>query len=162
MSKQKVRIGPYVKKTLQAGESLHAIGELHWGIFVFPCIFALFGIWITKLWFGWVWPQGTIPIMKVLYLWTLIPLVQTAIAYISTESAITSQRVLLKTGLISQAVDEISISKVETLGFNQSILGRLFGFGTVSIHGTGGHGISISGLKAPMDFRKTLQSVIGA
>jgi len=55
----------------------------------------------------------------------------------ATEVAVTDRRVIYKTGLIQRHTIEINIDKVESADVDQSILGRLFGFGSITIRGTG-------------------------
>lgn len=54
-----------------------------------------------------------------------------------TEIAVTNFRIIYKTGLISRHIDEINIDRVEGTNVNQSILGRIFGYGQVTIRGMG-------------------------
>lgn len=161
MSKQKVRVGPYVSETVQAGETLHAIGEIHWAIFVAPVLGAILATLALIKFHAWAGPVLSIEGLWIL-LFTIpwISLVNPTIDFYSTESAVTSRRVLKKTGYISRNADEISISKVETVRVNQGIIGRFFGFGTVQVLGTGGHGLSIRGIRDPMYFREILQQVL--
>ena len=59
------------------------------------------------------------------------------IRFYSIEQAITNKRVIRKIGIISRDIDEIRLAKVETVEFNQTILGRIFNYGNVSVTGTG-------------------------
>ena len=56
----------------------------------------------------------------------------------TTELAVTDRRVIYKTGILQRHSMEMNRSKVETVGVNQSILGRVLGYGTVIVRGTGG------------------------
>jgi uncharacterized membrane protein YdbT with pleckstrin-like domain len=47
----------------------------------------------------------------------------------------------------------MSMSKVETVDVDQSVAGRIFGFGTVTIHGTGGGVESMRNIADPITFR---------
>ena len=58
----------------------------------------------------------------------------------TTERALTNTRYIQKIGWIARSTEEISISKIEEVDLKQSIIGRLLGYGSVSISGTGsGH-----------------------
>ena len=61
-----------------------------------------------------------------------------AIRYISSEFAVTDKRVLGKLGFIERESMETLLSKVEAIGVDQGVIGRILGFGTVTITGTGG------------------------
>lgn len=74
--------------------------------------------------------------------------------YYTTEIAITSKRVIAKTGLFKRDTIEMMNTKVESLQVEQGILGRLFNYGTIVISGAGEFNASIPGISMPMGFRK--------
>jgi PH (Pleckstrin Homology) domain-containing protein len=55
----------------------------------------------------------------------------------STEVAVSSKRVLFKTGFIARQSIEVLLLKVESIGVNESFVGRALGYGSVVIRGTG-------------------------
>ena len=61
-----------------------------------------------------------------------------AIRRATTELAVTDQRVLFKHGVFSRHTVEMNRSKVESVDVDQSVVGRIFGYGTVVLRGTGG------------------------
>ncbi len=76
------------------------------------------------------------------------------IRYKTTELAFTNKRVIAKFGFISRQTIELNISKVESIQVNQSILGRIFNFGTLIISGAGTPQAPIPGISNPMEFRR--------
>lgn len=78
--------------------------------------------------------------------------------YISSEFAITDKRVVIKVGLLRRHTVELLLSKVETIGVDQSILGRLFNYGTIIVTGTGGTKEPFSGIANPLEFRRQVQA----
>ena len=56
----------------------------------------------------------------------------------TSEYAITNKRVIIKIGLISRKTLEMNLSKIESVNVDQSIFGRLLGYGAITIIGTGG------------------------
>jgi len=76
------------------------------------------------------------------------------IRYKTTELAITSKRVIAKFGFISRSTVELNINKVESLQVDQSVMGRLFNFGTLIISGAGNPQAPIPGISSPMEFRR--------
>lgn len=86
----------------------------------------------------------------------LVLLLIAFIRYKTTELAITNRRVVVKTGLISRNVIEINIAKVESIEVAQSVLGRLFNFGSLTIAGTGFNQAPIHNIADPLAFRKAL------
>ena len=76
------------------------------------------------------------------------------IKYKSTELAFTDKRVIAKFGLISRQTIELNVSKVESVQVIQSMLGRLFNYGTLVISGAGAPQAPIPGISEPMAFRR--------
>jgi uncharacterized membrane protein YdbT with pleckstrin-like domain len=85
-----------------------------------------------------------------------------AISYISSEFAVTNKRVLSKTGFIQRESDETLLSKVEAVSVDQGIIGRMLGFGTVRITGSGGTEDSFPRIAQPLEFRRQVQSQVVA
>ncbi|HUH51973.1 MAG TPA: PH domain-containing protein [Flavobacterium sp.] len=75
------------------------------------------------------------------------------------EFAITNKRIIVKTGLISRKTFEMNHSKIESVNVDQSILGRILGYGTVSIVGSGGTREVIANIRQPLAFRKKFQEM---
>jgi uncharacterized membrane protein YdbT with pleckstrin-like domain len=84
----------------------------------------------------------------------LIFLASAAIAYFTTELAITNKRVIAKFGLIRRDTVEMNISKVESIQVEQGIIGRIFNFGSILVAGAGDPKAPIPGISTPLEFRK--------
>lgn len=76
------------------------------------------------------------------------------------EFVVTSKRIIIKKGLIAYYTLEMNLSRIETVNIEQSILGRIFGFGTITIIGTGGTKERFSGIQKPHLFRKSFMELI--
>src|SRR5512144_1403651 len=76
------------------------------------------------------------------------------IKYRTTEFAVTDRRVMAKTGLISRRTVEMFLDKVESLNVEQTVPGRLFDYGTVTIRGTGATSEAFDNISAPLVLRK--------
>jgi uncharacterized membrane protein YdbT with pleckstrin-like domain len=76
-----------------------------------------------------------------------------AIRRATTELAVTDRRVIYKSGLLARHTLEMNRSKVESVDVDQSILGRIFGFGTIIVRGTGGSLEPIRMIGDPLTFR---------
>lgn len=152
-------VGDYIRQTIQPGEDLYAVASVHWAIFIAPFLWGSFFFWI--LWTI-LEKSSIITIFPIFAVLLFVPIMIPLNAWIyqrTTETGITSSRVLLKTGLFRRITDEIAISKVEAVGVNQGFFGRLAGFGTVIVQGTGGNKLVLRGISDPMAFRATLQAV---
>ena len=75
----------------------------------------------------------------------------------TTEIAITNRRVIYKRGWIARKVEEISLTRLEEIGLNQSVMGRMLNYGKITCHGTGGQEIRLRAIASPLEFRKVLQ-----
>ena len=73
------------------------------------------------------------------------------------EFAITNKRVIIKTGLISRRTFEMNHSKIESVNVDQGIIGRMLGYGTIRIVGSGGTKETFSKILNPLEFRKKFQ-----
>lgn len=72
----------------------------------------------------------------------------------TTELAITSKRLIIKTGLISRETIELNLGKVESLQVSQGIWGRMLDFGSIQVNGTGTSHAPIHGVSNPLEFRR--------
>ncbi len=71
----------------------------------------------------------------------------------TTETDVTSLRLVHKEGFIKRQTFEMSLDKVESVDVNQSIAGRLFGWGDVTVNGVGEGTKTIKMIGAPVEFR---------
>jgi len=81
------------------------------------------------------------------------------IDYLTSEFAITNKRIIIKVGFISRRTLELNLSKVESVTVDQSILGRILGYGTITVIGTGGTKEPFGDIREPLDFRKQFQQL---
>jgi uncharacterized membrane protein YdbT with pleckstrin-like domain len=77
----------------------------------------------------------------------------------SDEFVVTDKRVIVKTGIISRRTLEMNLNKIESVNVDQSIMGRLLGYGTITIIGTGGTRESFPDIGKAVEFRKRFQEV---
>jgi uncharacterized membrane protein YdbT with pleckstrin-like domain len=76
------------------------------------------------------------------------------IRYRTTEFAVTDRRIIAKTGLVSRRTVEMFLDKVESLNVDQTVPGRVFDYGTVTIRGTGATSEAFENISAPLALRK--------
>ena len=126
----------YINDTLAADETLEYEGKISkWSLFHTYCAAAIFGVTIVFL-----------PVSAALLLYAYLKIR-------STEMGITSKRIIKKSGVIMRDTAEIRLCKVESISVQQGLLGRIFGYGTVTIVGTGGNGAVMKGVADPLAFR---------
>jgi uncharacterized membrane protein YdbT with pleckstrin-like domain len=78
----------------------------------------------------------------------------------ATEMAVTNKRVVIKVGLATRKTFELLLQKVESIGGEETVMGRMLGYGTVIIHGTGGSPEPFDKVAHPIEFRKQVQQQI--
>lgn len=81
------------------------------------------------------------------------------IAMNTSEFCVTNRRIVMKTGLIARRTMEMNLSKIESVNVDQNLLGRILGYGKVSVHGTGGSIETFSYIKNPLEFRKQFEQL---
>ena len=75
----------------------------------------------------------------------------------SAEFAVTNKRVILKTGIVQRRTTEMFLQKIETVGVDQGLAGRMLDFGTITLSGTGGTTEPFGSIARPLEFRRQVQ-----
>lgn len=76
-----------------------------------------------------------------------------------SELSLTTRRVVIKRGLVFRRVNELTLDRVEGLQVDQSIPGRILGYGTLSFSGVGNMLAVVRGIRDPMGFRRRYMEV---
>ncbi len=149
----------YIDGNLLEGEHVAFRTRLHWKLLVWPVLFTM----VTLLPILWLRAQNTWSN------WALIPpgigllfLLAAIIKRQSSDFAVTDKRVMMKAGIFSTRSVELLLSKVEAIAVNQSLGGRMFGYGDIVVTGSGGTTEAFSSIQAPLEFRRAVQSVTDA
>lgn len=79
---------------------------------------------------------------------------------VCTELVITNRRVIAKYGFVATTTFEVMIPKVEGANIDQTVMGRLLGYGTIMVRGTGGGISPIGGIADPYGFHTALLKVL--
>jgi uncharacterized membrane protein YdbT with pleckstrin-like domain len=82
------------------------------------------------------------------------------IHFATTEMAVTSMRVIAKTGWIARKTSEISLARVEGVEVTQTMTQRILNFGHILISGVGSHSAHIRNVAEPMEFRKAFLTAV--
>ncbi|MGY8665941.1 PH domain-containing protein [Bradyrhizobium sp. UFLA05-109] len=149
----------YIDEILQPGEKVLYSTNAHW-IFYFPAILA----WIVALVLLLMSRQTATEALVLLCL-TASGLVALVALYwmlkgwfhrFTTETDVTNFRVVHKAGFITRKTFEMSLDKVESVDVDQSILGRIFNYGDVTIRGVGEGIEKIETIASPLAFRNSI------
>ena len=159
----------YVEKHLIPGETLQYRTKLHWhvmfwqiaigAIFVLAGIDVLAGSWASKPAKGGSSGAG---------LWLGVLCLAAAPLLIgfgilkrkATEIAVTNKRVIVKMGIATRRTIEVLLPRIESISVEEPALGRLLGYGTVTIRGTGGTPEVFENISHPLEFRQQVQKQI--
>lgn len=78
----------------------------------------------------------------------------------ATEMAVTTRRVVIKTGLAARKTIEMLLNKVESVEVRETAAGRILGYGTIVLVGTGGTLEPFHKIAHPLEFRSRVQQQI--
>ena len=71
----------------------------------------------------------------------------------TTEIAITNRRIIFKRGFIQRHTAEMNMDKVASVDVTQSVLGRVFDYGTVRVQAAGMNLEDLPMIESPLQFR---------
>jgi uncharacterized membrane protein YdbT with pleckstrin-like domain len=146
----------YDEQVLQPGETVIYATSLHWLVYLRAILLLILAL-LCLMASASVTEQVAVSTLKIVAalfgLLGLASALRAAIWRAGTELAVTDRRVIYKTGIFRRHTIEMNRSKVETVGVNQSILGRILGYGTVVVRGTGGSFEPIPFIGDPLGFR---------
>lgn len=127
----------YIQESLSNGEEINKLFQHHWTVKTFIFFNFLIGI-LTLIW--------------------LIPAIIIWLKWKYTENGVTNKRVINKRGILSRKTDEIRLNAIESIQINQSILGRILGYGDVIIAGRGHGQVVIRWISEPLEAKKIIEN----
>ncbi len=145
----------YVDKILEPGETVRYRTTLSWTVYANGICIGLAALIAA---YGGV--KLAVPSFQLLAAaLALIALVALAFAHLkraSTEIAVTDRRIIFKRGLIRRHTVEMNMQKVESVDVDQTLLGRLFDYGDVTVRGVGSSFERLDFIDAPLKLRSTV------
>jgi uncharacterized membrane protein YdbT with pleckstrin-like domain len=146
----------YVKGVLQPGEQVRHISSIHWIVFWPGIAVALLAV--AAYWFGEsrYLPKAWQYTAYALALVAVVLLVKEWYQRWITEIAVTNRRVIYKRGFVRRQTNEMNMDKVESVQVGQSVVGRMFDFGTVKILGTGEGFEALRTIASPIKLRNSI------
>ena len=137
----------YIESNLLPDETIVYRAKLHWMVFWKAGLLILLGIGLL-----------VVPLVGLIVLAIgLIAIIAPMIAYATSEFGVTNKRVIVKVGLIRRRTLELLLRHVEAILVDQSVTGRLFNFGSVTLTGTGGVKETFRDISNPLEFRRRVQ-----
>jgi Bacterial PH domain len=157
----------YIDANLISGESVVYQTRLHWivmlrhillGILLFGACGALLSFFLPNR------PRfadNTSHLMEggaaALFAAGVIAILAGMVRRSATEMALTTRRVVVKQGLVSRQTIEILLNKVEAIEVSEPTLGRMLGYGSITVIGTGGTSEPFHKVAHPLKFRSEVQ-----
>lgn len=147
----------YVERHLLAGERVLYKTRLHWVLFAKPVLVVVAGAILAVLLRQvqdppWLWMIGG-ALALVGLIWSFVHYVEV----MTSEFAVTTSRLIFKVGLISRYTTELLLSKVESIGVQQGLVGRVLNYGDLTVTGTGGAREVFRRVRDPIGFRNHVQ-----
>lgn len=159
----------YVKKTLAPEEDYLYRAHFNWTYDVQSWFWFALGCAPIAIWLGsYIATNGAPPafgtafygIGAAAFLLGLLILMTRFVHRWTTVIAVTSVRLIMKTGLVARETHEVNLDKIEEVLLSQSFLGRILGYGTLTIRGTGIAVIEFPILGQPMQIRRELETAV--
>jgi uncharacterized membrane protein YdbT with pleckstrin-like domain len=161
----------YVEKHLMDGETVAYATRLHWIVLVGPLLLAvLFGAPGVALVFrsadrpggSHSNPQAMMIGGAALLVIAVVIIVRGILMRNAIQMAVTNKRVIAKVGIITRRTVDLLLSRVESVGVEESVMGRMLGYGRVILRGTGGTPETFDKIARPLEFRTQVQQQIDA
>lgn len=131
----------YVEKSSGVGERIVMRVPLHWSAYLAPIIITILLVPFALFTFG-----ATLIIALIFWIEPL-----------TTERAITTKRVVFKKGFFNTTTEEMQLRAIETVEFNQSIFGKIFGYGKIKATGRGTSDICLNKAPDPYEVKKAIE-----
>jgi len=144
----------YIENNLMNEENILYRSKLHWIVFCWPVI------WFIVAIIFFIAGVSVIGVLCILI--SIVTGIASFIKFKSSEFGVTNRRVIVKIGFIRRISVEVLLNKIEGIQVNQGIWGRILGFGSITVSGTGGTKDLFHKISAPLEFRRKVQEQIVA
>lgn len=162
----------YIEKHLIAGETVVYTTRLHWIVLLGPLLLGLLFLLVGSLVAALLVRLSTninsrndasSPLAAagvILLVVGVACIVWGVFKRNATEMAVTDKRVVIKVGLLRRRTIELLLSQVESIVVEESMMGRILGYGDVALRGTGGTPETFNPVDHPIEFRKQVEQQI--
>ena len=144
----------YLNSVLQPGEQVRHVAKVHWIVYL-PGLVA-FAAGVLAMIFA-------LAAQEMRALWQILAALLFVVAFAmmasawfkrwTTEIAVTNRRIIYKRGFIRRQTSEMNMDKVASVDVVQSVFGRLFNYGSITVQAAGQNLEAIPMIDAPIDFR---------
>ena len=152
----------YAEENLMPGEQIMYKAQLHWALFIGPVVGFILAVLLFMIPFS--SQDSSFPFLRFLagliFLSAILSGLSAIVSYVTTEFVLTDKRIIAKTGLVRRRSVELLLNKVESIGVNQPIMGRILDYGTITVTGTGGTKEPFRNIAMPMELRSRVHAQI--
>ncbi len=158
----------YADSLLSTGERIIHREKQHWFVFVWGARFTILAL-IVGIILAWVSaglaPDGVSGSARTILSWVVViifvvglaVLLWTILHYLNQEYVITNRRVMQVAGVLNKTSTDSSLEKINDARLEQSIFGRIFGFGDLDVMTAAEIGIDkFRMIKDPIKFKKAM------
>lgn len=161
----------YIEKNLVPGETVVYQTRLHWVVMLWHIVLSVVLLELPALallFYAFTHEQQleprTLHLMQgggiAMLLISSVVIAVGAIRRNATEMAVTNRRVVVKTGLAARKTIEMLLNKIESIEVNETGMGRVLGYGSITLIGTGGTSEPFHLMAKPLEFRNRVQQEI--
>lgn len=159
----------YIEKHLIDGEAVVYKTRLHWIVLVWPIVLGIIigSLGLVLVAHFAIGPGSrnensnlVIGVGAIFVLGAIIFIFTGLLKRNATEMTVTNKRIVVKMGVAARRTVEMLLSRVESIGVEESLTGRVLGYGTVIVRGTGGTPESFATIAHPLEFRTQVQEQI--
>ena len=142
----------YVEKNLLDNESIIYKAKISLAAFFRPIILLIIMFWLSS-------KVGDFMVFLT-FVFSFFILIWVILALLTTEFALTNQRIIARRGIFGMHSLEILLKKVESISVSQPLDGMIFGFGTVTVVGTGGTRELFKSIRKPSELKTLINKKI--
>ena len=140
----------YINRSLSTDESIQHLFKFHWVVRLACWMVAICSVVISfalSFSFGiWAWIIAVFGIYGLVHLWFI-------------EQGLTNKRVIYKKGIIARKTNEMKLTSIETVEIDQSVGGRILGYGSVKVTGRGISALVFTNIDDPMSVKRNIESI---
>ena len=144
----------YIQKNLMEGEKVMYEAKFHGIVYFWPCFLSILaiGIFFISRW------SFLLRLILVLAVWLIAFIFAIAING-GKQYVLTNKRLIFKKGIVKRTSFELLLRKCEGIRIEQSIMGRLFSYGSVYVT-TGEATNRYDYIKRPLEFSTSINQQI--
>jgi hypothetical protein len=156
----------YIQASLVPGETVVYQTRLHWVVMLRHILLGLLLLAVSGALLGYLFNHPRLGNTgerlieggaAALLVCGIAAMVAGAVRRNATEMAVTTRRVVVKQGLVNRKTVEMLLTKVETIEVSEPMAGRMLGYGSITVVGTGGTSEPFHKIAHPLQFRSEVQ-----